>query len=281
MYGVYAGIGHRLAICSAWLIIGTAVLGTAAPVQAQAAHDSVRIESIVPARVLPGAPAHVHLEGRFPPPNRTLLTRLRITAESARYECELGWSEEAVRALVEGAGLPWLVEADLFSGGEMDLRRQCGTIDGVWDDKVEATLRHPALLRPGPVRIEVALSAPPGSRTAGRTSTTRVELDVGGRLRVLGHLPDIPVAEPGQDLLIALVLEGGPPETVELLTDGVWVPVIHRSDATTARLTLPPQQYDAPTRLVLRIRKGDEAAQTRIPVCLRESALDTRCPPPV
>lgn len=275
MYRVSPGIRHRLAIFSALLW-----LGTAGPLEAQAAGDSVRIRSVVPERVLPGAPAHLHLEGAFPSPNRTLFTRLQVRVDSPRYSCELGWSEEAVRALVEGEGLPWLVEADLFSGGEMDLRRQCGTIDGVWEDRIEVTLRHPALLRPGRLTVDVALSSPATALGSRPGDVDRIDLEVGKRLRVVGHLPDAPVAEPGKDLLLALVLEGGPPESIEVLLDGEWLPVIHRSDPATARLTLAPERYLAPGHLVLRLRKGREASQARIPLCLRVSALDTRCPPP-
>ncbi|NNM33990.1 MAG: hypothetical protein HKO53_13030 [Gemmatimonadetes bacterium] len=248
--------------------------------QGQAVGDSLRIRSVVPERVLPGQPAHLHLEGIFPSPNRTLLTRLRVMVDTPRYSCELGWREEAVRALVEGEGLPWLVEADLFSGGEMDVRRQCGTIDGVWEDKIEVTLRHPALLRPGSLTVEVALTSPGTARGGGSRSNHRIDLEVGGRLHVVGHLPDAPVADPGRDLLLALVLEGGPPEEVDVLKDGAWVPVLHRSDPTTSRLTVLPEQYAAPGRLVLRLRKGREAIQTQIPVCIRASPLETRCPPP-
>ena len=278
MYRVSPGIGNRLAILLALVLFGTAGRLTGQ----QSVGESLHVHSVVPKRIQPGSPAHLHLEGTFPAPNRTFLTRLLVRAETPRYGCELGWSEEAVRTLVEDAGLPWLVEADLFSGGEMDLRRQCGTIDGMWEDRIEVTLRHPALLLPGSLVLEVALAAASQAGAASRETrgSQRIELEVGGRLRVAGHLPDRPVAEPGRDLLIALVIEGGPPEAVELLTRGEWRPVIHRSDPRTARLTLTPQQYEAPGELVLRLRKGSEVARTRVTVCMRETLMETRCPPP-
>ncbi|MDH3224494.1 MAG: hypothetical protein OEO23_12320 [Gemmatimonadota bacterium] len=276
MYGAYPGARHGLA---AVLVLTSLVL--AGPVAAQGPVDSLVVTSVVPPRlVLRGERAHVHVEGRFPHPTRTLLTRLRIHVRSDRFECELGWSENAVAALVAESGLPWLLEADLFSGGEMGIRRQCGTIDGIWSDKVELTLRHPALLAPGRVTIDLTLHPAPDRRRGSRPVSERAEVTIAQPFRVLAHLPEGPVADEGEELGLTLIVEGRAPTAVSVRRDGEWHPVRYLVRTGQVRVVVSPQLFTAPGDLVLRVSREGEAQQLSIPVCRRRGPLELDCPKP-
>ncbi len=276
MYGAYPGARHGLA---AVLLLTSLVLP--GPVAAQVPVDSLEVTSVVPPRlVLRGELAHVHVEGRFPHPTRTLLTRLRVRVRSNRFECELGWSENAVAALVAGSGLPWLLEADLFSGGEMGLRRQCGTIDGIWPDKVELTFRHPALLAPGPMTIDLTLHPAPDRKRGSRPISRQAEVTIAQPFRVLAHLPEDPVVGEGEALMLTLIVEGGAPTAVSIRREREWRSVRYLVRTGQVRVELSPQLFTAPGNLEFRVSRDGEIHQLSIPVCRRRGPLEVDCPKP-
>lgn len=272
------------------LIVGAMLLG--GPVRGLGQESSPSnltapvLETTVPERITTRAVnpvGHLHLQGTFPEPSYRLLSRLAVWVSGSNHSCRLAWSDDAITALMTGSGQPWLSLADLIDASENRAREACGTIDAVWAHRLEISIVHPRLLLPGALRLGVALYPPPPSglqpASTGQPAESWIDVPVVRPFRVVGRTPRTPVVRGGDLLRITFAVTGDPPVRVTLGEGPDSVPLPFDVLGDRVEVTIPPQHYEAPTALYLRLSNGIETAQVSVPVCLGAISAAVVCPP--
>ena len=287
MYRTLTTIHHgtRSAAVGALMLLAApgAVLGQEEPPPPAV---SLEVRTVVPGEVNLGAGTEafrVELHGLFPRPTHRLLPRLSVTLTTGRHTCRAGWSPDLIRSLLDGSGQPWLTQSDLLSEDENDERIGCGTIDGIWEDHLELTVRHPGLLTPGSLRLGVLLSperaddesvavSTPSAESWGETVLTHP-------FRVLAHTPLFPLARAGDALRLSFAVSGTPPTSVEVAVDTGWAPIPFAMEGERVTVVVPPQLYRSPAHLTVRFSApSNSTTSVTIPVCAGDAQTGVRCP---
>ena len=256
-----------------------------------AATDALRapkIVSVVPPQVTAGAEApraHLHLQGSFPASSYRLLTRLAVFVSGTAHSCRLGWGQASIDALINASGHPWLTQGDLLTEVENRERKLCGTIDGLWDERLEISIVHPRLLRPGVLRIGVALypESPVKPMAEDATAVPQeswIEVPVAEPFKVVGRTPRAPVARGGEPLRMSFAFTGNAPTRVTLDRAGDSVPLPFEVEGDRVGVTVAPQLYEAPITLHIRLSTDSEQAHVSVPVCVGGARTGVTCPAP-
>lgn len=245
-----------------------------------------KIVSVIPNQVTAGAEivrAHLHLQGSFPQSSYKLLSRLAVFVSGNAHSCRLGWGQEPIDALIGTSGQPWLTQGDLLTEGDNRERRLCGTIDGLWDDRLEISLAHPRLLKPGVLRIGVALypastDKPLSEDDDAIPQESWIEVLVTKPFRVVGWTPQAPVSRAGESLRLSFAITGDAPTRVTLERGDESVAIPFEVEGDRVGVLIAPQLYEAPVTLRLRLHTGREEAQVSVPVCVGGARTGVTCP---
>ena len=247
----------------------------------------VSIEGSIPASIIaaPGLiPLHLHLRGSFPAVGYQIVSRMVAWANGPDYACRLAWTDEVISQVLNSSGQPWLSGEDLVDREANEENRACGTIDGLWTDRLEVTLRDARLASPGTLQIGlgwyegVDRDESGGLVHQGTPIESWVSVPIRAPMKVVGRTPGTPVLTNERALHITFAIQGSPPTGAALLSGDGPRDLTLRLRGGAAEVVLPTEDLAAPARVRIRLWNADSEAVATIPICVAVPGQSVSCP---